>query len=107
MSSDANNTEIKGMKEVIQKVVAVGSDFLSHKISPEKMTHTMVDAVDTYFQNVGGVSTHSYEAQELIQVLMELKACGSGYLAQRCDAACVARTITFMVDNYSYTEFGS
>lgn len=97
------DTQIEGMKEAINKVATVGPDFLSHKISADDMAHTMIDAVKSYNQEVENKATgqlETKEAQELQNVMQELMNCGSGFLANRCDAACVARTINYMVEEF-------
>lgn len=95
--------QIDHLKQAIGKVVKIGPDFLSKKISPEDMTHAMVNSVQEYKNQSelnGGFTPHSAQAEELLNVLKEIKGCGSGYLAKRCDADCVARTITFLVDEF-------
>jgi len=97
------NNQIAQIRSAIQKVVAVGPDFLNHKIAADEMAHTMVKAVDDYValaQKEGSLQPQSNEAEELQGVLSELKGCGSGFLADRCDDACVARTITYMVNEF-------
>jgi hypothetical protein len=68
------------------------------------MAHTMIQAVRSCTEQervAGGVNTApDAEVQELQHALAELMACGSGYLAGRCDAACVARTMTQMVHEF-------
>lgn len=92
------------MHAAIAKVVAAGPSFLDGSIDADRMAHTMVDAVRDYARQEHASGSdgapHSPEAAQLQQVLAELMACGSGYLAQRCDAACVARTINYMVHEF-------
>lgn len=104
MSEKIKDTQVSQMQKAIHKVVAIGLDFLSNKISAEDMTHTMVRAVKDYIElaeKEGYPKPQSEEAMELHQILGELYGCGSGYLANRCDADCVARTIQYMVENFS------
>lgn len=104
MSIKNNDTQVLQIRAAIGKVVQVGPDFLAKKIPAENMADTMVKAVDDYIkqaQQEGNIHPKSDEARELQGVLQEIAGCGSGYLAQRCDAACVARTITYIVDEFS------
>lgn len=104
MSVEINNTQVAQMKDVISKVVAIGPDFLDKKITADKMAHTMIDTVQEYAKRAekeGTLKPKSNEAEELMSVLQELLGCGSGYLEQRCDAACVARTMTSMVNEFA------
>ncbi|MGH8279911.1 MAG: hypothetical protein ACRETQ_10170 [Gammaproteobacteria bacterium] len=97
-------TQVTRMRAAIDTAVAVGPDFLSGKVNADHMANAMVQAVRSYSkqeQAAGGDGNpRGQEAQELQQVLMELMACGSGYLAGRCDAACVGRTMTQMVHEF-------
>lgn len=99
-------TQVGRMRHAIHQAVAVGPDFLRGKVDADHMANTMVAAVRGYAEQeraAGGDGTpRGSEAQGLQNVLAELMTCGSGYLAHRCDAACVARTMTAMVQ-----EFGS
>ncbi len=92
------------MRATIGKAVTLGPDFLRGAIDADAMAHHMVSAVEGYLdgEKAAGrdIAPHGAEAQELVQALKELETCGSGYLAGRCDAACVARTITYMVQEY-------
>lgn len=92
------------MRSAIAKAVAVGPGFLRGEVDANHMANTMVAAVRGYVDEekaAGGDGyAHSAPAQELQNVLAELMACGSGFLANRCDAACVARTMTQMVSEF-------
>lgn len=92
------------MRAAVGQAVAVGPDFLRGTVNADHMANTMVAAVRGYAEQEraagGDGRPQSGEAQELQQVLAELMACGSGYLAHRCDAACVARTMTQMVREF-------
>ena len=96
--------QVQRMREAVAKVVTVGPRFLDGAVDADHMAHTMVDAVRGYARQEHASGSdgapHSPEAAQLQQVLAELMACGSGYLAQRCDAACVARTINQMVHEF-------
>ena len=99
-------TQASRMRAAIQLAVAVAPGFLRGDVDADHMANTMVHAVRGYLeqeQSTGGDGApHDAESRALQGTLAELMACGSGYLANRCDAACVARTMTEMVH-----EFGS
>lgn len=92
------------IKAAVDGVVAIGPRFLSGEVTVDVMTEAMIAAV------------HGYEADEradgrdgsplgarsaqLAPVLQELITCGGGYRAGRCDADCVARTMTDLVQEY-------
>ena len=92
------------MRAAIQQAISVGPDFLRGDIDADQMAHTMVGAVRTYVDHEKAAGQagkpHGQEAEALQQTLAELYGCGSGYLAGRCDGACVARTITYMVNEF-------
>lgn len=92
------------MHAAIDKVVAVGPGFLRGDVDVRRMTDTMIGAVRDYAEQekaAGGDGMPlGAEAGQLHEVLRELLGCGSGFQAQRCDAACVARTITYMVREF-------
>lgn len=92
------------MRTAIDKVVAVGPEFLRGTVDVQRMTDTMIHAVRDYMTEekaAGGDGTpHDAEAAQLHEILRELNGCGSGFQAGRCDAACVARTITYMVREF-------
>ncbi|MCO5267704.1 MAG: hypothetical protein M9897_02270 [Brumimicrobium sp.] len=103
MSTNNSNIQIKDMQDAISKVVTISPEFLSHKISATQMAHTMIQAVEEYEKKAkqdGSLYPQSSEAEELLAILAELNGCGSGFLADRCDAACVARTITYVANKY-------
>lgn len=97
-------TQVARMRAAIEKAVAVGPGFLRGEVNADHMAHTMVGAVRTYVEQEhaagGDGRPKDRAAGELQNVLAELMACGSGYLAGRCDAACVGRTMTQMVDEF-------
>ena len=92
------------MRAAIGQAVAVAPGFLQGKVDAVHMANAMVGAVHGYVEReraAGGNDVpHGAEARALQGVLSELMACGSGYLAGRCDAACVARTMTQMVREF-------
>lgn len=97
-------TQAGRMRAAVDRAVAVGPGFLRGNIDADHMANTMVQAVRNYTEQEqaagsDGVSRGA-EAQALQGVLTELMACGSGYLAGRCDAACVARTMTQIVHEF-------
>lgn len=97
-------TQAARMRAAIDKAVAVAPGFLHGEVDADHMAHTMVGAVRSYVEQEraggGDGNGRSPEARQLQSVLAELMACGSGYLAGRCDAACVARTMTQMVHEF-------
>lgn len=104
--SPVSGTQIARMRAAIDRAVAVGPGFLRGDVDADHMANAMVNAVRAYASearaNGSGGTPESAEARALQGVLAELAACGSGYLAGRCDAACVARTMTQVV-----REFGA
>lgn len=97
-------TQAARMRAAIDQAVAVGPGFLRGDIDADRMANAMVQAVRSYTEQEkaagGGAAPQGADAQALQAVLAELMACGSGYLAGRCDAACVARTMTEMVHEF-------
>lgn len=104
-ASSAPLTQVARMRAAIAQAVAVAPGFLRGEIDADRMTSTMVHAVRSYVEQEqaagGDGAPHSAEAHALQGTLAELMACGSGYQAQRCDAACVARTMTQMVHEFA------
>lgn len=104
MLQDKNKIQISQLHAAIQKIVAIAPDFLSKKIPAEKMADTMIKAVQGYAveaEKEGFTKPQTEEAVELYEVLEEILGCGSGFLENRCDSACVARTITGVVKEFS------
>lgn len=97
-------TQADRMRAAIHQAVTIGPSFLRGDINADQMANMMVKAVRGYAeqeQAAGGNGVpHGAEVQQLQNVLAELMGCGSGYLAGRCDAACVARTMTQMVHEF-------
>lgn len=100
----AATSQVGRMRAAIDRVVAEGPGFLRGDVGAEHMANTMVREVSKYVEQERTTDSHgvpqSREAQQLGEVLGELMTCGSGYLAARCDAACVARTMTEMVQAF-------
>lgn len=98
-------TQVARMHAAIEQAVAVAPGFLRGDVDAEHMAKTMVHAVHNYIEQERAVGSdgapHDAEAKALQGTLAELMGCGSGYLAQRCDAACVARTMTQMVREFA------
>lgn len=98
------NNQAARMRAAIERAVAVGPGFLRGDVDADHMAHAMVGAVRGYVEaeraSGGDGAPRDAQAQQLQNVLAELMTCGSGYLAGRCDAACVARTMTQMVREF-------
>ena len=103
--SSAPTTQIGRMRAAVEQAVAVAPGFLRGDTDADHMAKTMVHAVRNYVEQEraagSDAAAHNAEAQALQGTLAELMACGSGYLAHRCDAACVARTMTQMVREFA------
>ncbi|WHZ20843.1 MAG: hypothetical protein OJF55_002992 [Rhodanobacteraceae bacterium] len=106
----AATTQADRMRAAIDKAVAVGPGFLRGDVDAHHMANTMVGAVRDYVAKEraagGDGMPHDDQARQLQNVLEELMTCGSGFLAGRCDAACVARTMTQMVREFAPTARG-
>lgn len=104
-ASSAPATHVGRMRAAVEQAVAVAPGFLRGDVDADHMANTMVQAVRNYAeqeQAAGSDGTpQNAEAQALQGALAELMGCGSGYLAGRCDAACVARTMTEMVREFA------
>ena len=98
-------TQVGRMHAAVDQAVAVAPGFLRGDVDANHMAKTMVHAVRNYTEQEKAAGSdgnpHNAEAQALQGALAELMACGSGYLAGRCDAACVARTMTEMVREFA------
>ncbi|GAA3949439.1 hypothetical protein [Microbacterium soli] len=94
------------IRAAIEGPVSLGPGFLRGEVTVQAMTDAMIAAVRGYQagEQAAGrdLAPLGSESAELIPVLKELITCGGGYQAGRCDAACVARTMTYLV-----SEFGS
>lgn len=99
------STRAERLRAAIDRAVAFAPRFLDGPASADEMAHTMVQAVRDCAEQervAGGGEADSAETLQLQEALSELMGCGSGYLAGRCDGACVARTMRWMV-----REFGT
>jgi hypothetical protein len=100
----ASNAAIERMRAAVNKAVKTGTRFLRGEVDADEMAKTMIGAVNDYMEQERTAGSGSVpsdrEAQELQGALRELMGCGSGYLAGRCDVACVARTMTEMVREF-------
>ena len=98
-------TQAARMRAAIEQAVALAPGFLRGDVDADHMANTMVHAVRHYLEQEraagGDGAPHDAQAHALQGTLAELMACGSGYLAHRCDAACVARTMTQMVREFA------
>lgn len=104
-ASSVAKTQVSRMRAAVEHVVAAAPGFLRGDVDADHMAETMVHAVRHYVeqeQALGcGPAPRNAEVQELQDALAELGACGSGYRAGRCDAACVVRTMTHMVREFA------
>lgn len=104
-SSSRPMTQAGRMRAAVGQAVAVAPGFLRGDVDADHMAKTMVHAVRGYVEREQATGSdgapHDAEAETLHSTLAELMACGSGYLAGRCDAACVARTMTQMVREFA------
>ena len=96
------------MRAALTPVLALGPEFLAGRRDADAMAETMVRAVQEYLEGelahrpAGDAAPASVtrEARQLEGALAEIHTCGSGYLAQRCDSDCVARTIGRLLDEF-------
>lgn len=101
--ASSGNDAAARMRAAIAQAVAGGPAFLRGDIAATQMAHAMTGAVRawaTAAQAAGDDPSATAETRQMQQVLGELMGCGSGFLAGRCDAACVARTMTWMVEKF-------
>jgi len=92
------------MRVALSPVLEIGPAFLAGRVDADAMATTMVRAVQEYSDGErtrrrAGVGSDdrdptSTAAAQLHAVLAEVYTCGSGYLADRCDSDCVARTMS-------------
>jgi hypothetical protein len=103
------------MAAALTPVLEIGPDFLAGRIHADDMAQTMVRAVQAYSAGEqagqraelrpdtdGAGASVGQAAHELHAALAEIYTCGSGYLADRCDSDCVARTMAQIM-----REFGN
>ncbi len=101
------------MQAALSPVLVIGPDFLAGRRDADDMAQTMVRAVQQFAdgerarQEASAVpeididpASASREAQKLQGALAEIYTCGSGYLADRCDSDCVARTMAQIMDEF-------
>ncbi|MEO6826156.1 MAG: hypothetical protein ABI255_11320 [Microbacteriaceae bacterium] len=105
------------MRAALSPVLAVGPDFLAGRRDAEEMANTMLRAVREYAEGeqalqhaaertdedsapASAPASASTAAGQLHAALVEIYTCGSGYLADRCDADCVARTMTTIMGEF-------
>lgn len=113
MGTAETGGQAQRMQAALLPVLAIGPDFLAGRRDADEMAHTMVDAVQGFIdaeqaRQPGDVPPDEAVAsptplrspQELQAALSEVYGCGSGYLAARCDAACVARTMTQIMGEF-------
>lgn len=112
MTTRETATQADRMRTALAPVLEIGPDFLAGRQDADAMAHTMVGAVEGYVQSerarhsAGTADTTADGApptravRELEAALVEVYSCGSGYLADRCDAACVTRTMTQIVEDF-------
>lgn len=101
------DAQTERMQAALAPVLRIGPGFLAGRRDADDMAYTMVRAVEEYAkgererQSDAGPSDApapvTEAARKLQAALSEVYGCGSGYLAGRCDAACVARTMTWMM----------
>lgn len=94
-------TKTERLHAALTPVLEIGPDFLAGRRHADDMAHTMVASATAYREGelarqAAGedVSAGSGEIRHLDAAMKEIYVCGSGYLAQRCGADCVARTMT-------------
>lgn len=104
-ASSVPATQAGRMRAAIDQAVAIAPGFLRGDVDADRMAKTMVHAVRHYTDQEQAAGSdgaaQNAEAQALQGALAELLTCGSGFLAGRCDAACVARTMTQMVHEFA------
>lgn len=100
------------MQAALSPVLVIGPDFLAGRRDADDMAHTMVQAVQGFVdgerarQQAGlpdedpAPAKASRSAGELQAALAEIYTCGSGYLADRCDSDCVARTMSQIMGEF-------
>lgn len=97
----ATQTPDELLRDTIDRVVATGPTFLNGDIDADAMANSMVAAVTDYKTSQPKDSTGNRPGDPQLQmVVREIYGCGAGYLAGACDGACVARTITGLVNEF-------
>lgn len=94
------------IQAAIDVPISMGPGFLRGEVTVDDMTDAMIAAVRGYQaqeKSAGrDLAPLGERSNELVPVLKELITCGGGYQAGRCEADCVARTMTSLV-----AEFGA
>lgn len=79
------------LRTAVDRAVVLGRDFVRGGIDADQMAHAMMQTASEYVaqEQAAGRDLKPQDAEtiELTEALAELKTCGSGYLAGRCDAA--------------------
>lgn len=100
----AERAQRERIEAAVHSAVRIGPGFLRGEVDADTMASTMLGAVNDYVaaEKAEGRdgSPLGADSAELFPVLQELLACGGGYLAGRCDADCVARTMTQLVGEF-------
>lgn len=104
LTQTQTETQLDRIKAAVDSAVSIGPGFLRGDVDADTMANTMLGAVHSYVaaekadgRDGSPIDQHS---AELFPVMQELLACGGGYLAGRCDADCVARTMTQLVGEF-------
>lgn len=87
----AAGEQARRLHTAVDRAVAVGRDFVRGAVDADHMAHAMTQTVSDYVaqEQAAGRDLKPQDAEtiRLTEALAELKTCGSGYLAGRCDAA--------------------
>lgn len=105
--------QVQRMQAALSPLLVIGPDFLAGRRDADDMAHTMVQAVQDYVNGEQErqptavpsdeeptLASASRSAQELESALVEIYACGAGYLADRCDSDCVVRTMAQIMGEF-------
>lgn len=115
--NSSQDAGVQRLRSALAPVVIAGRDFLAGRVDADGMTSTMVRAVREYYEVEDAPSDGAdhagtpavgrsildaaqQESHELQAVLAEVYTCGSGFRARRCDADCVARTMSQIVREF-------
>ena len=105
IASSVSMTQAGRMRAAVAQAVSIAPSFLRGDIDADHMAKTMLDAARNYAEQERATTSEeapqNAETEALQDALAELMACGSGYLAGRCDGACVARTMTQMAHEFA------
>lgn len=100
------------MRAAMAPVLEAGPEFLAGRREADDMARTMVAAAlaaaegEVEAGEAGDPEERTpspevvADTRRLQAAWEEIHTCGSGYLAGRCDAACVGRTVTWLVDTF-------